>query len=189
MRIARRTLLSSASAFAIATVLGPKGVLAHMKVASEPSDKRLIATMVRAMFPHDRFPNGPYLRTADAIISKANKSPGLALTLMEGLIDLKSKSFDSLDKAKATAYLKEIEGSAFFSLVHGTTVTGLYTDAEVYQILGYEGPSFDKGGYINRGFNDLNWLPEPRINEHPELANFLNSKPKQYASASNLNAS
>ena len=43
-----------------------------------------------------------------------------------------------------------------------------------FGVLGYEGASFDKGGYINRGFNDLDWLPEPRIEEHPELAAFLN---------------
>jgi hypothetical protein len=24
-----------------------------------------------------------------------------------------------------------------------------------------EGPSFDKGGYLHRGFNDLDWLPDP----------------------------
>jgi hypothetical protein len=36
----------------------------------------------------------------------------------------------------------------------------------VWAALGYEGSSYDKGGYINRGFNDLNWLPEPRIEEY-----------------------
>lgn len=41
----------------------------------------------------------------------------------------------------------------------------LYDDAEAWDALGYEGESFDKGGYIHRGFNDLDWLPEPRIEE------------------------
>jgi hypothetical protein len=36
----------------------------------------------------------------------------------------------------------------------------------VWDLLGYEGPSFDKGGYLHRGFNDLDWLPEPRITEY-----------------------
>jgi hypothetical protein len=189
MSISRRTLLSSASAFAILTTIGSTGVLAHIKVASTASDRQLIASMVRVMFPHDRFPDGPYLRTADAVITKANASAGAALTLRAGLIDLKSQSFDSLSKAKATDYLKSIEGSSFFSLVHGTTVTGLYTDSEVYKMLGYEGESFDQGGYVDRGFNDLNWLPDPRIDEHPELASFLSAKPKQYASAIKFNAS
>jgi hypothetical protein len=32
---------------------------------------------------------------------------------------------------------------------------------------GYEGSSFEKGGYINRGFQDLNWLPEPPHSASP----------------------
>ena len=189
MKLSRRSLMSSASALAIMSCIGSKTALAHLNIASTDQDRELVASVVRAMFPHDRFPDGPYLRTADAIIKKANGSAGLALTLRAGLIDLRANSFGSMSKASATKYLKSIEGSGFFSLVHGSTVTGLYTDSEVHQILGYEGASFDQGGYINRGFNDLDWLPEPRIEEHPELANFLSAKPKQYASANSLNAS
>jgi hypothetical protein len=189
MNITRRLLLGSVSALTVLSVLGVKSGHAHMKIATSQSDRKLIASMVRAILPHDRFPDGPYLRTVTAIIAKANGSPASALTLRAGLIDLKSKSFESLGQNAATEYLKDIEGSSFFSLVHGTTVTGLYTDKEVFKILGYEEASFDKGGYINRGFNDLNWLPEPRIDEHPDLAAFLSAKPKQYASTTQLNAS
>ena len=35
---------------------------------------------------------------------------------------------------------------------------GLYNQPEVWTILGYEGESASKGGYINRGFNDIAWL-------------------------------
>ena len=51
----------------------------------------------------------------------------------------------------------------FFGFIRRTTVLNLYNHADVWNALGYEGASFDKGGYINRGFNDLDWLPEPRI--------------------------
>jgi hypothetical protein len=27
-------------------------------------------------------------------------------------------------------------------------------------MLGYEGPSFARGGYINRGAGEIDWLPE-----------------------------
>jgi hypothetical protein len=27
-------------------------------------------------------------------------------------------------------------------------------------MLGYEGPSFERGGYLNRGAGDIDWLPE-----------------------------
>jgi len=52
--------------------------------------------------------------------------------------------------------------------IKGNAVVALYNDQEVWDTLGYEGPSFDKGGYIGRGFNDLDWLPDPRITEYGE---------------------
>ena len=33
----------------------------------------------------------------------------------------------------------------------------------MWQLIGYEGPSFDQGGYVTRGFDDLDWLPDPQI--------------------------
>jgi hypothetical protein len=35
----------------------------------------------------------------------------------------------------------------------------LYNNPDVWPKFGYEGASADKGGYINRGFNDIDWLP------------------------------
>ena len=37
----------------------------------------------------------------------------------------------------------------------------IYSDPQTWKLLGYEGPSFAQGGYIDRGFNDLDWLPDP----------------------------
>ena len=57
--------------------------------------------------------------------------------------------------------LKGLEGTDFFELVRSTALVEVYTDDRTWQLVGYEGPSFDKGGYIDRGFNDLDWLPDP----------------------------
>ena len=35
----------------------------------------------------------------------------------------------------------------------------LYNNPQVWQAFGFEGASFDEGGYIMRGFEDLGWLP------------------------------
>ena len=45
--------------------------------------------------------------------------------------------------------------------MRSTAVVEVYSDERTWHLVGYEGPSFDKGGYINRGFNDLDWLPDP----------------------------
>jgi hypothetical protein len=46
----------------------------------------------------------------------------------------------------------------FFQTIRGNLVTGLYNNPEVWPKFGYEGSSADKGGYIDRGFSDINWL-------------------------------
>ena len=54
--------------------------------------------------------------------------------------------------------LRGMEDSAFFQQIRGGLVTGLYNQKAVWPIFGYEGSSFEFGGYIDRGFDDINWL-------------------------------
>ena len=65
---------------------------------------------------------------------------------------------DLADEKARVAIIKQIENGAFFSKVYGTTVVTLYNQPEVWPLFGYEGPSSDKGGYLHRGFNDIDWL-------------------------------
>jgi hypothetical protein len=134
-------------------------------IGTSAEERKLLVRMLRVMYPHSRFPDGPYERTADAVIAAGNTTPGQALTFAAGLRELQAASFGDLDDAAATTYLEGMAGSPFFALVRGSAVVALYNDHEVWELLGYEGPSFDKGGYLNRGFNDLDWLPDPRITE------------------------
>ena len=61
-------------------------------------------------------------------------------------------------EADRVAILKEIEGDAFFQKIRGDLVTGIYNNKDVWAKLGYEGESFSKGGYLERGFDDISWL-------------------------------
>ena len=173
MSVSRRTVVvGTVSTAALASTVAGTGSAASaetsagaVKAAASARDRKLLTRMLRVMYPHARFPDGPYERTADAVAAAANKTPGQALTLHKGLGELRAVKFEGLDDAAATAHLEAIEGSPFFGQVRGTAVVALYDDHEVWKLLGYEGSSFDKGGYIERGFNDLDWLPEPRIAE------------------------
>ena len=77
----------------------------------------------------------------------------------------RDRPFAELAADEQLAVLEGISHTPFFQLVRSTTVTFMYSDREVWQVLGYEGESSDKGGYLHRGFDDLDWLPEPRIEE------------------------
>ena len=54
--------------------------------------------------------------------------------------------------------LRKIETTPFFQTVRSGLVVSLYNQPEVWPIFGYEGESYSKGGYIERGFNDIDWL-------------------------------
>ncbi len=56
------------------------------------------------------------------------------------------------------ALLKDIETGDFFQKVRGDLVSGLYNNPEVWKRFGYEGESYSEGGYLERGFNDIDWL-------------------------------
>ena len=57
--------------------------------------------------------------------------------------------------------------SEFFALLRSTAVVELYDNPLVWKAFGYEGPSAHLGGYVNRGFDDLDWLPDPPIELDP----------------------
>ena len=182
MNLSRRSFLTTAFVATVySTLWSIDTAKAKITAGSKKEDKKLLLKMVRTLYPHDRFPEGPYLRTTEDVINKGNASPEKAVMLQEGIDQLKSVNFGNLNSKKSTEYLANMGRTEFFEHVRGTSTVTLYNDKEVWKLLGYEGYSFDQGGYINRGFNDLNWLPEPRIEEHPDLAAFLSESPKRYA--------
>ena len=63
-------------------------------------------------------------------------------------------------RRQALEVLRGMSSTEFFEGVRSRVITSLYDDREVWALLGYEGPSYDQGGYLNRGFDDLDWLPD-----------------------------
>jgi hypothetical protein len=126
---------------------------------------RTLTAMIRRMFPHDGWPDGPFERAAKAIQETAANDPRNQAQLAAGLAELDARGFAAMDPGAALEHLRRIRGSSFFALVRANVITTLYDDREVWKLLGYEVDSFAHGGWIDRGFDDLDWLPEPRIEE------------------------
>ncbi len=129
-------------------------------------DEHQMATLtrlLRVMYPHDHFPDGPYERCAQVVrdSTQTDLSAGLAR-----LDELAGGSFKDADDASLRQLVDGLGQVDPIVAVHSVAVNTLYDDHEVWTILGYEGASFEEGGYINRGFDDLDWLPEPRITEY-----------------------
>jgi len=117
--------------------------------------------MARDIYPHDKIGDEYY-----AIAVKGYDSEDAAGMVAAGvaLLDEKAQAAGHTDYVSAkweenrVAILREIEDEAFFQAVRGGLVTGLYNQKAVWPIFGYEGESYSKGGYIDRGFNDITWL-------------------------------
>jgi hypothetical protein len=128
-------------------------------MAEQLSEHALETTLrvARVMFPHDMLPDIAYAKVVTALEPEAE-------TIEQGVAALdEGTPFLELDEAAQLARLTETEGSDYFELVRSTAVVELYDNPLVWKAFGYEGPSVHLGGYINRGFDDLDWLPDPPI--------------------------
>lgn len=143
--------------------------------AVSTAGRRTLIRLLRVAYPHPSFPDGPYERTADAVLDKVAGSVFQSLSLQHGLASLDdgAGSFVDLDDAAAYALLRRVEQADFFKLIRSVAVVSLYNDQETWSILGYEGSSYEHGGYLHRGFDDLDWLPNPRIEEYDGPEEFV----------------
>jgi len=51
----------------------------------------------------------------------------------------------------------------FFQKLRSDFVLYLYSNPAIWPLFGYEGPSNDKGGYLHRGFNDIDWIKREEV--------------------------
>ncbi|MCW2697338.1 MAG: Tat (Twin-arginine translocation) pathway signal sequence domain protein [Modestobacter sp.] len=139
------------------------------QLADSGRTRRLLVRLLQVAYPHERFPAGPYERTAAAIVdaARADAADGRAITRgLAGLDRAAGGDFLALDDAAAETLLRDRADEYFFRRIRSTAVVALYDSADVWELLGYEGPSFDRGGYLHRGFDDLDWLPGARVDEY-----------------------
>jgi hypothetical protein len=173
--LSRRTLIKSAGATLIVAAVTPAGLILGFdqawSAAPEALKPETFATLVqmsRDIYPHDRLEDSYYAAAVSVLDSGAKADAALKTTLEDGVSGLdtsaiggKSIGYRGLpDEKTRIALLKDIETGPFFQAVRGNLITGIYNNKEVWPIFGYEGESASKGGYIDRGFNDLDWLKE-----------------------------
>lgn len=127
-----------------------------------------LVRVIRVAFPHRAVPDGPYVRTAEHILGLVSTDAYQTALLgqgLDGLDAVRDAPFGELSDDDALTVLRSVEHTPFFVLVRSSTVTFMYSDPELWEAVGYEGPSSHLGGYVDRGFDDLDWLPDPRIEE------------------------
>ncbi len=160
--------LATGSALAL---LAPSTVWAvELKVLSKAEGQTLLK-LGRTLYPHAKLPDAVYALLAKDLDAAAAGDAATATLLKAGIAGLDQAtggSFARASEAQRLAAVKAIEGTPFFNTVRGKCITSLYDNDMAYTVFGYPGASYDKGGYITRGFQDLKWLPAPDLQASPK---------------------
>jgi hypothetical protein len=170
-RVSRRTFLATSAAASAILISGnalikPSEAWGYEVKALKPESMRTLVRMARDIYPHDRLDDRYYVLAVKAHDEKAAGDAELKGLIEDGIATLDKLARDKngaayadvTDEGARTAVLRDVEADPFFQKVRSGLITGLYNNKEVWPVFGYEGESASKGGYINRGFNDLDWL-------------------------------
>lgn len=119
--------------------------------------------MARLLYPHEGVSNAVYSPSILALLADAKADAQLSRTLEDGVAGLSlaaGADWRTVDRAKKIEVLRTIETTPFFAIVKNSVRRDLYENPAVWDLIGYGGPSGRQGGYLNRGFNDIDWLPK-----------------------------
>ncbi len=169
--INRRRFLSKTGSYAIAAsaVVMGGGLFAPNSYAARKigaAANTTLLKMARDIYPHDTLEDKYYTRVLTPMIEAAATDDKQLSELAggaESLDQIASQQFgvrytDLKSEADRVVVLKQIESSPFFQNIKGALMMGIYNNPDLWHRFGYGGSAWQKGGYINRGYNDIDWI-------------------------------
>src|ERR1700724_4251743 len=173
-KYSRRIFLQGAAtaipvaAVASSTGIGIEDAWADDATALAPATLKTLVKVARDIYPHDFLADSYYTTAIKPWDGKAAKDPALKIVLEDGVRRLDQDAQDRHKVAYAqvpweadrVVLLQRIEQTDFFGKIRGDLIVSLYNQKEVWPKFGYEGSSAEHGGYIKRGFADIDWLPK-----------------------------
>lgn len=172
-KVSRRVMMRTGGAVAAATAVAPAAVMSGKAFATSTmavSDDAFatLVKMARDLYPHDKISDKYYAVVIESLDAAAKDDPATkellenGVQILDGLSERMGygKYVANEKEEDRVAVLKVLEeqNGPFFQKVRGSLIAGLYNNKELWPFFGYEGESASKGGYINRGFNDIDWL-------------------------------
>jgi hypothetical protein len=166
--LTRRELLKRGGASALlvisgSAVISPQHAWGLDTSALKPETMATLIQVARDTYPHDQLADKYYAIAVKDHEVQAGKDETHKKLIEEGIADLDKRAgpggYRGLGwEEDRIALLRDIEDTPFVLTVRGGLVVSLYNQKEVWPIFGYEGESYSKGGYIDRGFDDIEWL-------------------------------
>jgi hypothetical protein len=126
---------------------------------------KTLLKMSHRLYPSKSIDDDEYAKTIEGFDAKAKADRAFAKLLQDGVASLdrasQGKWLDASDEVSLQT-LKGMEGTPFFQTVRGALIgaDGPYNLPDVWKKFGYQGSSWQFGGYLSRGFDDIAWLPK-----------------------------
>jgi hypothetical protein len=170
----RRVFLKGAATAApVVAVAASTGLSVHDAWADDaaaltPATLKTLVKVARDIYPHDFLSDTYYITAVKPWDAKAAKDPAIKAMINDGVSRLDQDARDRHKgpyadvpwEADRVVLLQGIEQSDFFQKIRGDLVVSLFNQKELWPKFGYEGSSAEHGGYIKRGFADIDWLPK-----------------------------
>jgi len=125
--------------------------------------QKVLSDVLFQLFPHQKLHQEVYQQVAIRIGDKVQQSKELLPLMSRAMDKMANGSYEkwmTLSAQEKTASLKTLQRTPFFQFTLNEAINGIYHHPDTWRLLGFEGSSLEFGGYINRGFNDIDWLPE-----------------------------
>lgn len=171
MSLSRRAFLRNSRNALVGTLAFSNGaiaLLAPSRAWSMPLDNlssaegKTILEVTRHIFPHDTLEDAVYALVVKDL-DKAATDTDTNTLLSDGVKELDRRAegnWSELDNDEQFRHVEALADTPFFEKIRSTAVVSLYNNELAFAHFGYEGEAGD-GGYVNAGFDDLEWLPTP----------------------------
>lgn len=160
--IARRYFMLTGAALAgLAVLAGCSGEKQAPPGEDEGFD--VLTALIAVLFPHKNIDKSVYEEVAKKVRDQLSAREGWARLQEEGGAAMNAAAgapWSSLEVEAHIVATKAITETRFFKTVYQAAVFEFYSHPTVWALVGYPGSSAEKGGYLNRGFDDIDWLPE-----------------------------
>ncbi len=165
-QITRRIVLRGAAVMpgiAAAMTIVPGAAWAQAAVNLAPATLTTLARAARDIYPHDRIADSYYIA---AVAGYDSGAPALRDMMTQGCQTLDADAMKRHgtsyllipEESHRVAILTANQDTPFFNKLRSDLVVTLYNQKPLWAKFGYEGSSADKGGYIHRGFDDIDWV-------------------------------
>lgn len=168
----RRTFLATTSMVGATLMAGADKLLA---ATLDKTQADQLLRMVQDIYPHPKLLTLAHYQTVAATVtSKIGADAAKAVALKEGLVRINAKAqalhgkpYTKITDANSReGVLRHFQNEAFFQNVRWAAYFAIYDNKKIWPLFGYEGSSVEHGGYIDRGFSDITFVPKgPTLKE------------------------